>query len=183
MAKKRKKAKAKARRKSYVTNPAPKKRRRRRRASAPKARRRRSYRKNPDSLLDTGIFALSAVGGAVVANKVSAVLPGSNLIKNLAIFAGGVGLAYFGRRKSYLMGAGAGMAVMGGYNLITNQFPTLAGDNLTQEEQEEAIAALSGESDEYELLGTDEFNAPLSSPFAAPMFGAPLEGDMNSGAM
>jgi hypothetical protein len=112
-------------------------------------------------------------------------IPASNLIKNLALLAGGVGLAYFGRRKPYLMGAGAGMAVMGGYNLVTNQFPQLAGDDLTQDQQMEAIEALSGEDENYSL--TDEnslFGAPLAgNDFAAPLFGAPLAGDMNEAAM
>ena len=182
---KRKKTKSR-KRKSYVTNPAPKRKARRRRSVAVKtSRRRRSYRKNPESLIDTAIFAGSAVAGAIAGNQVAKFIPASNLIKNLALLAGGIGLAYFGRRKSYLMGAGAGMAVMGGYNLVTNQFPQLAGDDLTQDQQQEALEALSGE-DDYSL--TDDsglFGAPLAGTedFSAPLFGAPLAGDMNSGAM
>jgi len=184
---KRKKTKSR-KRKSYVTNPAPKRKKRRRRRSsavAVKSRRRRSYRKNPDTLIDTAIFAGSAVAGAIAGNQIVKFIPASNLIKNLALLAGGVGLAYFGRRKPYLMGAGAGMAVMGGYNLVTNQFPQLAGDDLTQDQQMEAIEALSGEDENYSL--TDEnslFGAPLAgNDFAAPLFGAPLAGDMNEAAM
>ena len=182
---KRKKTKSR-KRKSYVTNPAPKRKARRRSAAvAVKSRRRRSYRKNPDTILDTAIFAGSAVAGAIAGNQVVKFIPASNLIKNLALLAGGIGLAYFGRRKSYLMGAGAGMAVMGGYNLVTNQFPQLAGDDLTQDQQIEAIEALSGE--DYSLTDDQNFfGAPLdgTQDFSAPLFGAPLDGaDMNSGAM
>ena len=83
------------------------------------------------------------------------------------------------------MGAGAGMAVMGGYNLVTNQFPQLAGDDLTQDQQQEAIEALSGE--DYSLTDDNSFfGAPLdgTQDFSAPFFGAPLDGvDMNIGAM
>ena len=182
---KRKKTKSR-KRKSYVTNPAPKRKARGRRRSvavAVKSRRRRSYRKNPDTLIDTAIFAGSAVAGAIAGNQIVKFIPASNLIKNIALLAGGVGLAYFGRRKPYLMGAGAGMAVMGGYNLVTNQFPQLAGDDLTQDQQQEAIEALSGE--DYSLTDDSNlFGAPLAgNDFAAPLFGAPLAGDMNEAAM
>lgn len=166
-------------RKSYVANPAP---RRRRRAAAKSAapRRRRSYRKNPESLKDTGLMLAAGVGSAVVAGKLAKFVPGSNLVKNLVLVAAGGATAYLGRRNPLLVGAGAGLAIVGASNAIKSAVPALAGElELTQDEQAEAIAALSND----QLLGAPLEGEYFGAPLAGEYFGAPLQGDMNTPSM
>lgn len=172
-------AKRKAKkRKSYVSNPAPK---RRRRATVKTVSRRRSYRKNPEGITETAKILGAGIGAAVVANKAAQFIPGNNLIKNLVLTLAGGTAAYFGRRNPLILGAGAGLAIIGASNAIKTAVPMLAGENeLTQDEQAEAIAALQNSP---ELLGAplegEYFGAPLSGEY----FSAPLQGDMNTPSM
>lgn len=154
---------ARRRRRSYVTNP----------AAAPKRRRRRSYRRNPGILGNAGevikMGAGAIAGGIVIPRLVQLAPVESSTIKNIVGVAGSAALAYFGRKNPMLLGAGLGGAAICARNLVTNQFPMLAGDDLTQDES----AALA-----YEMAGEDdEMSAPL---MGAPLMGAPLMGDLNT---
>ena len=166
-------------RKSFVTNPAPRRRRRARhhKVHANPSRRRRRYRKNPESPMELGITLGVGALAAIAANKLASKLPFSNMIKNIALIALGGGLAYIGRKKPMLMGAGAGIFIAGATRAVVNAVPALAGDyELTGDEQQGYIQAVSGAvagasmDGEFDMSGDehDGFNGAVAGDFNSP---------------
>ena len=105
MSKKRKARRAHARKRhSYSTNPSrPAKRRRRRHHAVSfktNPRRRRSYRRNPgDSPKDIFIMIGAGLAAAIAAPKLVSKMPGSLMVKNLAMILAGVALLYLAASK------------------------------------------------------------------------------------
>ncbi len=164
------KKKNKSRRHSFVANP---RKAHSRRAAAPHktkrhgkkrsflgAFKRRSYRKNPGNLfaqlgLGLGVGILGGIAGA----KAVSFIPVRALFQSLILAAAGVAIAVFGRKRPLLLGAGSGMAIVGGYKAAVSAVPLLAGDNeLTGDEQEALLDEMAGDYveglDEQELAGT-----------------------------
>jgi len=163
------KKKNKSRRHSFVANPrkatrrastSHKKKRHAKRRSFLGAFKRRSYRKNPGNLfaqlgLGLGVGILGGIAGA----KAVSFIPVRALFQNLILAAAGVAIAVFGRKRPLLLGAGSGMAIVGGYKAAISAVPLLAGDNeLTGEEQEALLDEMAGDyvegMEEQELAGT-----------------------------
>ena len=166
-----KKRHARKRARSYATNPSKKRRARPPRHWKkhkvyqwnPKARRR--YRRNPgDTPKDIAILVGTGVAAAVLAPKLASKLPGSLMVKNLAMIGAGAALAFLGRRKNVLVGIGAGLIVAGATRALTNAVPALAGDyEFSGDEQQAILQHLAGE----ELSG--------------PMAGDNMDGDYMDG--
>jgi len=175
-----KRKKAKKRRKSFVTNPA------RRAPSAvrrilprnwkkhkvdqwnPGTRSRRKYRRNPgDSVKDIALTFGSAGAAAILGPKLVGMLPVSNLIQNIGMVAAGAALAFFGRRKQYLVGAGLGLGLAGLTRAVVSAVPVLAGDNeMTQDEQSAFIDATA-----QQMAGEEGESVYLSGPLNGPLNG------------
>lgn len=132
----------------------------------------RKYRKNPsESPKDIAIMVGSAVATGIAAPKLISKLPGSNLVKNLGMIGGGLAMAYFGRKKSYVLGPGIGLIYAGASRAIINQFPTLAGDNEMSQDDAENLM--------MQLANQDELAGPLAGHLAGPLAG-PMYGNLNN---
>lgn len=158
--------------KSYTTNP----RRRRHHHAAAKVNpsRRRRYHRNPgDTPKEIAIGIGASLATAIAGPKLASKLPGSPLVKNIAMGVLGLALAWFGRKKSYLVGAGTGLVIAAGTRALTSAVPMLAGDNeMTQDEQHAFMAQLSGP-----MAGPMEGEDLEGSYFAGPMEGEDLDGE------
>lgn len=192
MRKKRRTVKRRKTRKSYVSNPKRRAVKRRRRAPVAKLRRktrRRSYRKNPSLPIVEGMSLLgTAILAGVAGSKLTGLIPfGSAMVKNIGLALAGAMIAVVGYRKPLVLGAGAGLVVVGGTRALTSAVPLLAGDDdLTAEEQKElvdmAAASYSPELDEIEQ-GNLSGVIPDVSNLNGPMMGGTLDGALSGPLM
>ena len=191
MAKKKKSRRAHARRRhTFATNPT-KRRRHRRHKVMVNPSRRRKYRRNPgDSMKDIAVMVGSGVAAAILGPKLASKLPGSLLVKNLALIAAGAALAFLGRKKNVLVGLGAGLVVAGATRALSNAVPALAGDNeFNGEEQQAILQHLAGDELNGPMDGDDYLNGPMDGDdfLNGPMDGddylnGPMDGDELLGA-
>ena len=179
MAKKRKARRAHARKHTAVANPS-RRRRRAHRNPAPSARRRRRAHRNPaESFKDIAIMVGTGTATAILGPKLVSKLPGSLMVHNIGMIAAGLALAFVGRKKSVLVGAGAGLIVAGATRAITNAVPALAGDyEFNGEEQQAILSHLQGDEFNGPMDG-DEFNGPMDGD----EFNGPMDGDEFNGPM
>lgn len=183
------------RKRSYVSNPKRRPRRRTRRTRrAPVAElrrrtRRRSYRKNPSLPVVEGMTLLgTAILAGVAGAKVTGMIPfGSAMMKNVGLALAGALVAIMGYRKPLVLGAGAGMVVVGGTRALTSAVPMLAGDDdLTADEQKElvdmAAATYSPELEAIEQGGLAGVVPDVSS-LNGPVMGGTLDGALSGPLM
>lgn len=177
-------------RKIYVTNPAPKKRKKYRRTNKTVAssagrslRYRRPYKRNPGVPAWLQTF-MSAVFGAIAVPFAASKIPNatSNL-KNGVMLGLSLASLYFIRKRPnpLALGVSIGAGVIGGSRLLTNKYPQLAGEAIT-EDVADALAGYINEVDP-ELLGAPASfeDAEIMGAPAFPMSGMAPEFNSSMG--